>query len=287
MTEHENHRGPAVQPGQTSASAGTAPTRAAVRWHQKIAARWHLRGATKAYLTDPWELPLRELEMVLRRLRRVAIQHGAACIRAEHVLRALSGDPEVVALFAAHGRSAALLADGVVAICAAQNDTSACRKGLSTEVLTWVLRMLRVRDHTNRRVDAVALLGTMRAGPDRMGSLLRSCMGDPLAYAVNARWLGTPYTVYGARAHAYQVVLHNDEETTAGHITDILVNVFKLETQAANRLMWHIDKHGAAGVGSFSLEEAQAKALEVMAGARIAGFPLTVGCRPTRQRGPL
>lgn len=74
----------------------------------------------------------------------------------------------------------------------------------------------------------------------------------------------------------YNVIMHNDDETTMDFVVMVLVRIFHKSEQDAETVMLKIHNEGSAIVGAYSRDIAQSKANQTMALARQEGFPLSV-----------
>ena len=72
----------------------------------------------------------------------------------------------------------------------------------------------------------------------------------------------------------YNVVMHNDDETTMEFVVSVLMIVFHMTEEDANNVMMKIHYEGKAIVGTYYKDIAQSKANLTIQLARHAGFPL-------------
>lgn len=72
----------------------------------------------------------------------------------------------------------------------------------------------------------------------------------------------------------YCVVLHNDDFTPMDLVVFILIRVFFLPFNEANRLMLKVHHEGKAKVGSYSYDIAVSKSAKATQMAREEGYPL-------------
>ena len=76
------------------------------------------------------------------------------------------------------------------------------------------------------------------------------------------------------RPSMYNVVMHNDDETTMEFVVMVLVTVFRHSEEDAEALMLTVHIEGKAIVGTYCHYIASTKANHVMILARKNGFPL-------------
>ena len=76
------------------------------------------------------------------------------------------------------------------------------------------------------------------------------------------------------RPSMYNVVMHNDDETTMDFVVMVLATVFHHSQEDAEALMLTVHVEGNASVGTYCHDIASAKANHVMRLARKNGFPL-------------
>jgi ATP-dependent Clp protease adaptor protein ClpS len=72
----------------------------------------------------------------------------------------------------------------------------------------------------------------------------------------------------------YNVVMHNDDETTFEFVIATLIDIFDKDEVTATALAYEIHNIGSATVGSYSREVAESKVNETTERARAKGFPL-------------
>lgn len=72
----------------------------------------------------------------------------------------------------------------------------------------------------------------------------------------------------------YTVMFHNDSYTTMEFVVMVVMKVFHLGTEEAQRFMIKVHQSGLASIGDFTYDIAKTKADQVMSLARTAGFPL-------------
>ena len=78
----------------------------------------------------------------------------------------------------------------------------------------------------------------------------------------------------------YKVVLLNDEYTTMGFVVCVLQEVFQIRYDEAERIMLSVHKNGTGSCGCYSRTEAEDLAKQVMDRAREAQHPLRCVVRP-------
>ncbi|NLV52772.1 MAG: ATP-dependent Clp protease adaptor ClpS [Bacteroidales bacterium] len=74
----------------------------------------------------------------------------------------------------------------------------------------------------------------------------------------------------------YNVIMHNDDETTMEFVVMVLQKVFRRSFDDAERLMLQIHNEGSAIVGTYYLDIAKSKATYTMGLAQLNGYPLTL-----------
>lgn len=72
----------------------------------------------------------------------------------------------------------------------------------------------------------------------------------------------------------YKVFLLNDDYSTMDFVIDILVKIFKKQTNEATTIMLNIHNNGKGLCGIYTYEIAQTKVTQVKTVARQKGFPL-------------
>lgn len=72
----------------------------------------------------------------------------------------------------------------------------------------------------------------------------------------------------------YKVFLLNDDYSTMDFVIDILVKIFKKQTNEATAIMLNIHNNGKGLCGIYTYEIAQTKVTQVKTVARQKGFPL-------------
>ncbi len=77
----------------------------------------------------------------------------------------------------------------------------------------------------------------------------------------------------------YQVLLHNDDFTPREFVVQVLEVVFHKGQDVSVHIMWQAHQHGVAVVGSYSLQEAEAKVDKVHDMAQQEGYPLMFSLR--------
>ena len=78
----------------------------------------------------------------------------------------------------------------------------------------------------------------------------------------------------------YQVVLHNDDYTTMEFVVHILEKFFHKSETEATQIMLHVHHKGYGIVGTFTRDEAETKASQVMDYAKQHGHPLKCTAEP-------
>ncbi len=76
-------------------------------------------------------------------------------------------------------------------------------------------------------------------------------------------------------APRYRVLIHNDDVTPMDFVVEVLVDLFRLELEAAVRVMSEAHHAGLALVALLPLEEAEFRVGQAHSKARTAKFPLT------------
>lgn len=72
----------------------------------------------------------------------------------------------------------------------------------------------------------------------------------------------------------YNVILHNDDETTMDFVVHILTTIFRKTLSEAETLMLKVHHEGAAVAGTYLRDIAESKADKATREARANGFPL-------------
>lgn len=72
----------------------------------------------------------------------------------------------------------------------------------------------------------------------------------------------------------YNVILHNDDETTMDFVVYILNTIFRKPMLEAEALMLKVDREGSAVAGTYYKDIAESKCEKAIAEARQNGFPL-------------
>ena len=78
----------------------------------------------------------------------------------------------------------------------------------------------------------------------------------------------------------YSCLLHNDHFTTREFVVYVLVSVFQLKEEDAQRKMLEVHKQGKGRVGNFSFDIARTKATQTENLARDNDFPLKCTVEP-------
>lgn len=76
------------------------------------------------------------------------------------------------------------------------------------------------------------------------------------------------------RVPKYNVIMHNDDETTFEFVIAALIEIFDKDQVTATALAYEIHNVGSAAVGCYSREVAESKVSETTERARARGFPL-------------
>jgi len=78
----------------------------------------------------------------------------------------------------------------------------------------------------------------------------------------------------------YKVVFFNDDITPMNFVVQILVELFKHNTERANSIMQQIHNNGSGVAGIYPYEIAEQKGVETSVLARENGYPLQVKIDP-------
>lgn len=78
----------------------------------------------------------------------------------------------------------------------------------------------------------------------------------------------------------YAVVLHNDHYTTMEFVIEVLTTIFRLAPDKANAVMLSVHESGKGVAGTYRLEIAETKAMQVHERARARGYPLRCTVEP-------
>ncbi len=81
----------------------------------------------------------------------------------------------------------------------------------------------------------------------------------------------------------YEVVFHNDSETEADFVVDVLVGIFNMPMAAAKDFMLRVDREGFGVLPPFNLNDAQSRVSQTNQAARGRNQPLVVTYRPVRK----
>jgi len=76
------------------------------------------------------------------------------------------------------------------------------------------------------------------------------------------------------RPKKYAVKFFNDDFTTVEFVVEVLVQIFKLGKETAESFAMEIHQKGAAGVGPYTHEVAESRAVLAMQWARLNEHPL-------------
>lgn len=72
----------------------------------------------------------------------------------------------------------------------------------------------------------------------------------------------------------YNVLIHNDDETTMEFVVHILMTIFRKTMDEAEALMWDVHTKGTGVAGTYFRDIAMSKAAKATNEARQNGFPL-------------
>jgi ATP-dependent Clp protease adaptor protein ClpS len=78
----------------------------------------------------------------------------------------------------------------------------------------------------------------------------------------------------------YSCILHNDHFTTRDFVVYVLISVYQMKTEDAQRKMLEVHKQGRGRVGNFSFDIARTKATQTEKLARDNDFPLKCTVEP-------
>lgn len=78
----------------------------------------------------------------------------------------------------------------------------------------------------------------------------------------------------------FKVLIHNDDITPMDFVVDVLISVFRYDTEQAIDLMLKVHNGTAAVVGTYSRDMAMTRALVAQKMARDEGYPLRVTAEP-------
>jgi len=72
----------------------------------------------------------------------------------------------------------------------------------------------------------------------------------------------------------YNVVLLNDDSTPMDFVIQLLVSIFNKTDKIANDITLEVHEKGRAIAGTYMFEVSEQKCAEVLAGAKMSGYPL-------------
>ncbi len=78
----------------------------------------------------------------------------------------------------------------------------------------------------------------------------------------------------------FRVVMHNDDYTSMHFVVSILMEIFRKNSEDANKIMLDIHNKGFGECGVYTSEIAETKVMMVRNRARAAGFPLLCTMEP-------
>jgi len=78
----------------------------------------------------------------------------------------------------------------------------------------------------------------------------------------------------------YKVIFYNDDVTPMDFVVQILVELFKHNSERANSIMQQIHNNGSGVAGVYTYEIAEQKGVETSVLARENGYPLQVKIDP-------
>lgn len=78
----------------------------------------------------------------------------------------------------------------------------------------------------------------------------------------------------------FRVVMHNDDYTSMHFVVSILMEIFRKNSEDANKVMLDIHNKGFGECGVYTSEIAETKVMMVRNRARAAGFPLLCTMEP-------
>jgi ATP-dependent Clp protease adaptor protein ClpS len=78
----------------------------------------------------------------------------------------------------------------------------------------------------------------------------------------------------------FKVVFYNDNVTPMDFVVQVLVELFRHNTERANSIMQQIHNNGSGVAGVFTYEIAEQKGLETSVLARENGYPLQIKIDP-------
>ena len=80
----------------------------------------------------------------------------------------------------------------------------------------------------------------------------------------------------------YRVIYVNDDQTSFEFVISSLIEIFNYNVTSAQHMAEHVHENGKAVVAVMPYEIAEQKTMEVLALARLNGFPLVVKVEPER-----
>jgi ATP-dependent Clp protease adapter protein ClpS len=231
------------------------------------------------------------LHQSVRRALNVARDYHQGEATPEHLLFALTDDPEVTPVFLACNVDIAKLRSDLSTSLsrASANVQSSIEKPRPNTAFQSIIQRAIRHVHSLDRDTATA------------AHALVSLFADPVAQFIEdqgmTRYDAVSYVCHGIVKHSgsmsegsaqldakinrptYEVVLLNDEYTTMAFVVCVLQEVFHVTYDEAMRIMLLVDKNGSGSCGYYSRTEAKDLAKRVMERARGARHPLRCAIR--------
>ena len=237
------------------------------------------------------------LHLSIRRALNIARDHHHGHATPEHLLLALTGDPEAVPALLACNVDLTKLRDDLSmslsrASASSLSSTTNPRPNVAFQgIIQRAVRHVHSVDHDT--VTAAHALVSLFADP--VAQFLQH-QGMTRYDAANYICHGTVKLAISAKAGStseararpegkpdgptYEVVLLNDEYTPMAFVVCLLQEVFRVPYDEAVRIMLSVDKNGTGSCGCYSRTEAEGLTRQVMDRAREAQHPLRCVVRP-------
>jgi ATP-dependent Clp protease ATP-binding subunit ClpA len=241
------------------------------------------------------------LDQSLRRAEALAEQWRHECATPEHVLLALTDDPDAARVMQACNVDLKKLRDAILASLSPISDRTVLRASQSFEA-----DLQRAAVHAEsigrEEISGAHVLVAMLTGPaahflreqgvtryDATIFISHGITKDAQAItrpAVENTERSSPNALSDdtAASSTFKVRLLNDDYTTMEFVVHVLEKIFELEHEDAVRIMFQTHGKGMGECGVFAREEAEAKAAQVMNLAQLHQQPLQCVLEPADAR---